>query len=521
MIPNFGRLRGLFETESMAGTNTQSFTKKDAVYTSLLDGISTLQLRLRQSFQGLDVICDGKTLFLEREGNLVAKPAQAATVLEGHAVVWYNSGVLYATTGAEADVKSVATSYSIKDPIAIQLSGGEMWAVNTTTVLGLFSGLSQPLPPSFSVGGDAFISATPDELFIMDSATGDLIGLPHAVTADRALALFFMSFADNTHEAPMPLLMPPQPWLLKPRLAAQPLDAGRPLKLSALDSLCRSFIIDTGEIEYCSALPSIKCERAYSHWAPKLCEPLECDCPFYTYGGSCQFFRSQCERASFLTDSQTECNTTTATAPSCPTGFAESDECEDNQIGVFVNCILSCEPRASCPEPHVYVASDNFCRFVGEVESAVDYGETVASPSCFPTLPFPTTSPPVTTPTTPSPTVAPTPCEDGSYLGKFDPTCVGDSCVLGCIPCRLCTAGFYMETYCTDRNQTQCRPCKKGTYISDTYHSERECKKVTCFPNSSTIRNGDCINLQWLKEHWYIFLLFPFVGYIVYGVKRG
>lgn len=395
--------------------------------------------------------------------------------------------------------------------VALVVSGNDVWAVQRNSVVGLFSKLKATLP--FSVESSLFVTASEHELFVMDSETGTVAGIPHAEPLSREVMAFFLKASDGQGDASLSQ-MPKEPRILPPRLAAQPLRiAAEPVTVSVSGGqLHRVFRGAEGDSIYTSELSPIDGERAYAHWAPRLCSP-QVGCHHAFYGESCSQHRSLCSRETPLEHAEdTEC--AKEVAPFCPHSFEESNLCLETELLLKDNCKERCVPKADCWPPHELDITVNACRYRSRRQYAGTPPPTPADPAG--TVTVDTTCPEPTASSAPNsaPSTAPTPlvCKLGYYK-------VGDLCQT----CNLCPAGTKMVANCFDTGlRSECVDCAKGTFTAEPWHTRSECLKTNGCPGATTHSNGQCINLSFIEhffEHyWYLLVYLGVAAYVVLSI---
>lgn len=425
-----------------------------------------------------------------------------------HATLWYAEGLVRARAPGTQREVHVRPPHSVADPVALLLSGGELWAVNRSCVAGLFTGLSGCVP-HWNVPSPAFAAATHTELFLMDSATGNVAGLPHATSMHPDLAVFLTRIARPwTADTERPAIQPNV--LLPPRLAAQPLTGfGAARKVEVRGGLARTFATARVERVITSALPPVTSERAYAHWsAGAECEtPEACPFAFYREGsGACELPRNMCARGTRNVDNaDTRCAAPPPAAASCLSGYQTTEACGEGFVQYFVGCrgdykgAPRCVPRPACAD---YNAGSNQC---SAPLAARRTAQTRARRNVPPTCAAPSPSP-VVGPT--APPVSPV-CEDSEFLD-------GDVCTT----CSLCPAGTRLESSCNPA-QTVCVDCGPGEYMDLPWHNIDHCKlqRYPHCPGASRVSDGTCPSLRWFAEHWYYILYFATILYAIWAVR--
>lgn len=473
---------------------------------------------LWQNEEGVHLRVDGGKLY-SLASAIMATSAEAALSLD-HAVLWYHDGHLQATKIVNGTVDLARIAARVRPPhsapgaMTLLLSGGELWAVNRSCVVGLFSGLSG-CADGWDVASPAHAAATHTELFLMDATTGNVAGFPHATGMNGDLAAFFAKFARPWANDPPRAQLQPNV-LLPPRLAAQPLKGfGVAQGVSVRNGrLVRAFATAELAFNVSSALPPVTSERAWAHWsagdecgAPEICPfSFYCAEPPCTNASRCLAPRNMCDRATRNTDrADTRCATPTPATTTCPNGYVVTEACGKDAVQYFAKCSGTYRGRPRClPRPTCAIYNPDSNRCVAPLATTATKVEPHRARRSTPQCAIPTVAP-VAGPTAPPITV----CGPDEFLA-------GDLCKT----CSLCPAGTRLKTPCVD-SQVVCADCKPGEYMDLPWHDIDHCKlqRYPRCPGASRFSDGTCPSLRWFAEHWYYGLYLASIMYTWWGVR--
>lgn len=434
-------------------------------------------------------------------------------------------------------INSLQVAVALEDPTFLQISGGDIYAGNGSCWCGVFHKLCK-CTAAIHAYNQRMAAASETELFLMDGKSGLVVGLPVFGPYPPEMLMFFSEYRKHLPRIRRPTIVPQQlerASMAEFRIAAPFAEVAgfSPYQLRIEDDQLLQILGSYEQSKhyfFTTEIPSQRGELMYCHWIPRFelgceayaedsCSGILFKCGPYPQGCACERKRCNKRLKRLLDVEDSACEASQPVIEENKVILVRGNKTESSHLKVIEESPYKharaddsvkrpsviynlYSERPECTEFQTYNSVTNRCDAKEEEplvivsEANDDYSE------CSPTqITLSPSGPPATAP---SPS-----CTPGiTFLSN-------NICVL----CSNCRAGQFMKSQCNITQDRMCSPCPDGFYMDEPAHTDTACKKLNGCKGGNRFRNGTCISFVWFKDHWWIFLNFFVVIYLVLAIS--